>query len=210
MPPGGTRPPPRGPRKVARPHFLESAFTLEHGKVAYRADFVLYAAAVPALAVLLNSVAPQGRWAAQLLLVLAGLIAWSAIEYVLHRFVLHRVRPFRAWHEAHHDRPTALICAPTLLSSMLIVALVFGPLWLLGGLWRACALTLGVVSGYLAYAITHHATHHWRANSRWLRKRKRWHALHHHSIGGPSCYGVTSGFWDHVFGSAAPVAAHRA
>ncbi len=43
-------------------------------------------------------------------------------------------------------------------------------------------------------------THHWRSDNAWLRRRKRWHALHHHT-GHPGFYGVTSPFRDHVFGS---------
>jgi sterol desaturase/sphingolipid hydroxylase (fatty acid hydroxylase superfamily) len=126
---------------------------------------------------------------------------WSAIEYVLHRFVLHGLQPFRGWHEAHHDRPTALICAPTILSATLIFGLVFVPAWLIGELWRARALTLGVAAGYLADAITHHATHHWRGRSAWLQRRKRWHALHHHDKESHRCDGVTSTVWDDVFAS---------
>ncbi len=185
-------------------------FALEHSKSAYHADFALYGAAVLALAALVATVVPGGHWTATVLLTLAGLVGWSAIEYGLHRFVLHGVQPFRGWHEAHHDRPTALICAPTILSAALIFALVFVPAWLLGGLWRACALTLGVVAGYLCYAIIHHATHHWRADNAWLQRRKRWHALHHHSQDAPCCFGVTSAFWDHVFASARKRAARPA
>jgi len=70
----------------------------------------------------------------------------------------------------------------------------------LGDLWRASALTLGLLTGYLGYAITHHAIHHWRADNAWLKERKYWHALHHHSEQ-PGCYGVTSSVWDRVFGS---------
>jgi sterol desaturase/sphingolipid hydroxylase (fatty acid hydroxylase superfamily) len=66
----------------------------------------------------------------------------------------------------------------------------------------AGAVTLGVVAGYLAYAVTHHATHHWRSGNPWLQRRKRRHALHHHDKTVPRCYGVTSAFWDHVFRSA--------
>jgi sterol desaturase/sphingolipid hydroxylase (fatty acid hydroxylase superfamily) len=176
-------------------------FTLEHGKGAYRADFVLYGAAVLALAAFLVLDAPRAHGLGIVLWTATGLAGWSLTEYALHRFVLHGVQPFQGWHAAHHARPTALICAPTVLSAALIVMLVFLPALLLGDVWLACALTLGLVAGYLAYAITHHATHHWRADSAWLRGRKRWHALHHHSRQ-PGCYGVTSGVWDHVFGSA--------
>lgn len=178
-------------------------FTLEHSRAAYRADYILYGAAVAALATGTLAAGPREQVAQVAALVLAGLCAWSAIEYALHRFVLHGLAPFRQWHALHHERPAALICAPTMLSAGLILGLVFVPALLLGDLWRACALTFGVVGGYLAYAVTHHATHHWRADSAWLKRRRRWHALHHH-VSGPGCYGVTSAFWDRVFGTAAP------
>src|SRR5665811_1327174 len=61
------------------------------------------------------------------------------------------------------------------------------------------------LTGYLAYTITHHAIHHWHLDNTWLKRRKRWHALHHHRIEQSGCYGVTSTFLDHVFG-----ATHRA
>ena len=176
-------------------------FTLEHSKMAYRADFALYGVAVLSLATLLVLNGPAAQRVEIALWVLAGLAGWSLVEYVLHRFVLHGLQPFQGWHAEHHERPTALICAPTLLSAALIATLVFLPALLLGGVWRACAVTLGVVTGYLAYAIIHHATHHWRADSPWLRERKRWHALHHHKRW-PGCYGVTSGLWDHAFATA--------
>ena len=181
-------------------------FTLEHSRAAYRADFALYGMAVSGLAAFLVAAGPQEHWLQMTALAFTGLAAWSVIEYALHRFVLHGLQPFRRWHAQHHERPTALICAPTLLSATLIATLVFLPTLLLGGLWRACALTLGVLAGYLAYASMHHATHHWRADHAWLKQRKRWHALHHHHEhhdgGPPGCYGVTSAFWDHVLGSA--------
>jgi sterol desaturase/sphingolipid hydroxylase (fatty acid hydroxylase superfamily) len=47
----------------------------------------------------------------------------------------------------------------------------------------------------------HHAIHHWRADSAWLKQRKRWHALHHSNIEQAACFGVSSGFWDYVFRS---------
>ena len=175
-------------------------FTLEQSKVAYSADFALYGAAVVFLSTFLVVAGPQDHQLQLFAIALAGLAAWTFIEYALHRYVLHGLHPFRRWHAVHHERPTALICTPTILSAMLICALVFLPALLLGGAWRACALTIGLLIGYLIYAITHHATHHWRANGAWMLQRKHWHALHHH-IGQPGHYGVTSAFWDHVFGS---------
>lgn len=177
-------------------------FALEHSKAAYRADFAAYGAAVVVLAGVLVYSGPREHLMGFAAIALAGLVSWTAIEYALHRFVLHGIQPFSRWHAEHHERPRALICSPTIMSASLILGLVFLPALLAFGLWRAVALTLGVLVGYLGYAITHHATHHWRADSAWLRDRKRWHALHHHRVERPGHYGVTSSFWDHVFGSA--------
>ena len=78
---------------------------------------------------------------------------------------------------------------------------MFTPALLLGGRWHACALTLGVLTGYLGYTITHHMTHHSRADNAWVKRRKRWHALHHRKLHEPGHYGVTTGVWDRMFGS---------
>lgn len=180
-----------------------SLFTLEHSNAAYRADFALYGAAVVVLALFLLVAGPHGQRLEIVVFAGVGLAGWTIIEYVLHRFVMHGLRPFSHWHAEHHQRPTALICTPTILSAMLIATLVFLPaLVLSGNLWSTCALTLGVLVGYLSFSITHHAIHHWSADSAWLEQRKRWHALHHHNIGQSGCFGVTSSLWDHVFGSA--------
>ncbi len=175
-------------------------FNFEHGRLAYLADFALYGSAVVLLAAFLLIAGPVEQRLEIVTLALVGLAGWTAIEYVFHRFVLHGLQPFRRWHVEHHRRPAALICTPTILSATLIVVLVFLPSLLLGDLWRACALTFGLLTGYLGYTIMHHAVHHWHADNAWLKKRKRWHALHHHSEQA-ACYGVTSSFWDLVFGS---------
>lgn len=134
------------------------------------------------------------------LLMVAGLLAWSLIEYVLHRFVLHGLWPFQQWHALHHDQPHALIHVPAVLGALPIGGVVFLPALVLGGLWPACAFTLGVLVGYVAYAITHHATHHGRAGPHWLRRLKLVHAMHH-SVNPPAGFGVTSAFWDRVCGT---------
>jgi len=175
--------------------------TTEHGKAAHRADFVLYAVAAAVLAFLLAVVAPYERRTEIVALALLGLAAWTLVEYVLHRFVLHGLQPFRTWHAEHHRRPRALMGTPTILSAALISVLVFLPALALSDLWRASALTFGLLTGYLVYAIAHHATHHWRAGNAWTRQLKRTHALHHYRVGPPAWFGVTSPIWDIVFGT---------
>ena len=65
------------------------------------------------VAVLLAIVAPYERRTELMALALLGLVAWTLLEYVLHRFVLHGMQPFQAWHAEHHRRPQALIGTPT-------------------------------------------------------------------------------------------------
>ena len=179
-----------------------SFFSLEYSKTAHRADFVLYGLLVALLAAFLALYGPRAQLPAAAAAVLAGLAGWTAIEYVLHRFVLHGLQPFRRWHAVHHARPMDLIGTPTLVSATLIASLVFLPALALGNLWLACGLTLGVLCGYLAYSITHHATHHSHGGSAWLKHLKRAHALHHMRAERPGSYGVTSAFWDRLCGSA--------
>lgn len=176
--------------------------SIEHSRTAYVADLALYALAVVLLAGLLMVAAPAREAPALVGLVLAGVAAWTVMEYVVHRFILHGLQPFRRWHALHHAKPLALVGAPTVLSATLIVGLVAAPAWWLADGWQALALVLGVVAGYLGYGLVHHAIHHVRADLAWLKHLKRWHALHHAPGAPPRCYGVTSGFWDRVFGTA--------
>ncbi len=178
--------------------------TLKQSRLAYRLDFALYGAGIAALALLLLIAAPRPDSLAIAACSLAGLVGWSALEYVIHRFVLHGLRPFSRWHAAHHRQPGELICSPTIFSASLIFALVFLPVLELAGSWRASAVTLGILVGYFCYSLTHHATHHWRAGNAgtWLGQRKRWHAVHHHDVARGRCFGVTSGLWDRLLGTA--------
>ena len=187
--------------------------TLEHSPGAYRADFVFYGTALLGMLLWLLLRSPAGRALELVGWAFAGGAGWTLVEYLLHRFVLHGLPPFSRWHAEHHRRPTALIASPTVFTVSLFAMLAALPAWLWLGAWPACALIFGLVGGYLAYGLTHHATHHALpfalpfigARGAWLSRRKRWHALHHatpagtrHALGH---FGVSSGFWDQVFGT---------
>jgi sterol desaturase/sphingolipid hydroxylase (fatty acid hydroxylase superfamily) len=174
---------------------------LESSSTAYRADFAIYSLAVAGLAVALLVRAPAPGW--HLLgLVAGGYVLWSLLEYLLHRFVLHRVQPFRRMHEQHHLRPHAYIGTPTVVSAPLFAVLVLAPSGAMAGLWPACALTLGVLGGYLVYTTIHHICHHGRIRSVWFANRRRWHGRHHVPLQPQGCYGVSHSVWDHIFGTA--------
>lgn len=181
-----------------------SIFSIEHSIASYRADFLFYLVAVSLLAGFVALSAPPGLAPLMAALAIAGLVLWSALEYGLHRFVLHGVEPFASWHREHHQRPRALVGAPTVLSASLLGGLVLLPAWWLMGGLNSSALALGVLTGYLGYTLTHHAVHHGfsqRApNFDWLRHQTQWHARHHH-LAQPRCFGVTTRVWDHVLGT---------
>lgn len=176
-------------------------FSIELSTTGNRIEFVGYATVIAALGAFLALTGTLAQRAQGLGWVVLGVLVWSALEYVLHRFVLHGLAPFRHWHQRHHERPAALIGAPTVLSASLIALGIFVPAWWAADVRTASALTLGVAAGYFGYALTHHAIHHWRGSSAWLLRRKRWHALHHRQFDLPGHYGVTSVAWDCLFGT---------
>ena len=178
-------------------------FKLEHSRLGYWADFAFYAVASLTLVSRLVVLGPRARLPHLAGLVLLGLASWTLMEYVLHRFVMHQLPPFKRWHGEHHDRPMALISSPTYFTALLFAVLVFLPALWLADAWGATALTCGLMMGFLAFSVMHHAVHHWRASNPWFKSLKRLHALHHHS-GSACCYGVTTLFWDRVFGTLKP------
>ena len=132
----------------------------------------------------------------------AGVVAWTLIEYLLHRAVFHHAPILSRIHELHHDFPQDLIGTPGWASVPIGLILFAGPLCAVFGFDLGVAATAGLVTGYLWYVFVHYASHHWRPrrNSYLYRARLR-HARHHH-LSHSGNFGVTTGLWDHVFGTA--------
>jgi len=185
--------------------------SLEQTTTEYRIDFILYYLfCVTAVAVLLIE-EPVDTYFFLLFCITAGAAGWTLLEYLLHRFILHGVAPFKDWHALHHDRPSALIATPLVLSLSLFFLLFTVPSWIYFGCWPALALTAGMMSGYLVYGLIHHAIHHnntpWFTSAAWLSKRRVCHALHHATYNilradesvSPCHFGVSIGLWDWVF-----------
>ena len=190
-----------------------SLLSLEHSPLAYCLDFGLYAVLCLAAGTVLWVGSPPGSGLTLLLWVLAGMGLWTLLEYLLHRYVLHGIAPFSRWHAEHHLRPRALVASPVAVTLSLFVLLAALPAWWLLGKWSALALTLGLMLSYLVYGLLHHATHHpmppWIGKTAWMRQRRMCHALHHaayqtrgrSAVGSPCHFGVSSSFWDTVFGT---------
>ena len=127
----------------------------------------------------------------------AGLLLWTFLEYLLHRYLYH-VWPgaLSHGHGLHHDSPRSLIGVPWWLTSVALYGLYRAlaqllPAGALGVEMGACWL------GYIGYCLVHHGTHHWRMGGAYFRRVKRLHQLHHAF---PSTnWGVTTPLWDFVF-----------
>ena len=139
---------------------MDKLFSIEQGKVIYWADFAFYCLAIILLLAFLVTSSDSVTGQSALPVILLGVFLWTFLEYLLHRYVLHGVQPFKRWHELHHQRPRALIFAPTVLSASLFAGLVFLPVHLFSNARIASALTVGLLIGYLGYALVHHASHH--------------------------------------------------
>ncbi len=171
-------------------------------KTAYYADFAIYGAVITAAVIYTgwqSNVHDMSIW---LLTVAAGVLGWTLIEYVVHRYVFHMMPVFSPMHGAHHDAPLALVGTPTWVSLLVIFIGVFLPAWGLGSFGTATGLAVGVMIGFVWYGLVHHAIHHRhpRMIARRLIITSRRHAQHHYSTQ-PGNFGVTTLFWDRVFGT---------
>lgn len=140
-------------------------------------------------------------------LFLLGVLFWTLLEYVVHRYVFHYEPKTRIGktlhfviHGVHHDYPNdaSRLVLPPVISLPLAVffyvafALIFGAF--------AKPIFAGLLFGYVCYDMIHYATHHFPMKNRvglWL---KQYHLRHHYKDDAVG-FGVSSPLWDYVFGT---------
>jgi sterol desaturase/sphingolipid hydroxylase (fatty acid hydroxylase superfamily) len=133
-----------------------------------------------------------------------GFIFWSPIEYFLHRYLGHEwtfKSKFRKEHQKHHflkdyfashtDKTIAVfpIMILIVLVGMFFVALKYSLLF-----------GIGFLLSYLTYEWFHKSLHVKSPRTR-LGKCLRKHHFHHHFENPNMNFGVTTRFWDRVFGT---------
>src|SRR5437016_8446884 len=134
-----------------------------------------------------------------------GILLWTPIEYLIHRYVFH-YEPKTALgkqlhyiiHGVHHDYPNdarRLVMPPSISIPLAILFLALFAITL--GRF-APAVSAGFGFGYVCYDSIHYAIHHFamkRGVWLWL---KQYHLRHHYRddhVG----YGISSPLWDYVF-----------
>jgi len=173
---------------------------MEQSKVGYYADFIVFPLLMVGLAIREMEVL-RGFPYLWLGSVAFGLLMWTIVEYGVHRCVLHSIETVARLHEQHHAKPGAYVGTPTWMSLLCFVLGGFAPALVLFGWQVASGLTIGLLFGYLWYLLVHDAVHRRQVQrGSLLYKLKIHHARHHHAKM-PGNFGVTSSFWDRVFGT---------
>ncbi|MGD8862176.1 MAG: sterol desaturase family protein [Myxococcales bacterium] len=141
---------------------------------------------------------------------LGGVLLWTLIEYLLHRFAFHvqpkselpaKITAF-VTHGYHHEFPNdrLRLVAPLVLS--IPIAMPVALLCVLAaGRYHGMMLLGGILLGYIAYDWVHYYTHHFRPTTRLGKYLRRYHMEHHYKDSGAH-FGISSPLWDFVFGTA--------
>ncbi|KAI7863590.1 hypothetical protein BDF14DRAFT_1842392 [Spinellus fusiger] len=137
-----------------------------------------------------------------------GMVIWTLLEYVLHRFLFHlddylpdhqiAFTLHFTLHGFHHYLPMdklRLVMPPTL------AGLIIYPLTRLGHLLfppiMAYSVIAGGLFGYVIYDCMHYYLHHAKVFKYHFREMKKYHMAHHYK-NYESGYGITSKLWDYM------------
>jgi sterol desaturase/sphingolipid hydroxylase (fatty acid hydroxylase superfamily) len=170
------------------------------GTFGYYSDFLVCFACSAVLCALAMS---QSTWHVRvewLVWVALGIGLWTLLEYGIHRLLYHGVDFFIRLHAVHHEEPDAYIGAPPFIGIALIFLVITLP-FLLFSLMAASGLTTGMLVGYMGYQLVHHTTHFWQPpRGTYLYRARLRHSGHHYhrDLGN---FGVTTIFWDWLFGT---------
>jgi len=136
-----------------------------------------------------------------------GLFFFTLVEYVMHRYLFHigtgtkkREKFQYTLHGVHHEYPKdkERLAMPPVMSITISTLLLFLFKFIIGDI--VFAFLPGFLVGYAFYLVMHYIQHIFKApkgffNSWWAN-----HAVHHYKDQ-TKAYGVTSPFWDYVFGT---------
>lgn len=181
--------------------FVSSLFSSRMTPFTFMLDFYAY----PVFIIIALSIGALGMrhevwWYGPALLIL-GYAIWTLVEYLMHRYVFHHVPGVKPLHMAHHADAHDLIGQPTIVSFTLILVLGYLPSVYLFGGYAGCFPFVGLMAGYLAFSSVHFIVHHAEQSKfGFIRKLKRGHAIHHYG-NNKFNFGVTTLFWDRVFGT---------
>lgn len=143
-----------------------------------------------------------------LIAILCGALAWSFLEYILHRFAGHVARGrnhFSREHLRHHGTPDYFSPLWQKILSAAVAVPIAGGFWtLIAGFEAGVVFAVSFAFTYGVYEWLHMRLHTHAPRNAYGRWARRHHFFHH--FGDPEMnHGVTSPFWDIVFRTHVPV-----
>jgi len=138
-------------------------------------------------------------------LFLLGLLTFSLVEYVMHRYLFHMSTHTRrreklqyTFHGVHHEFPKdkGRLAMPPIIS-VLLASSILGLFYLLMQ-EAAFAFFPGFILGYAAYLFVHYIVHAYQPPKNLFKVLWINHAVHHYKDQ-TKAYGVSSPLWDYVF-----------
>lgn len=137
---------------------------------------------------------------------LSGLLLFTLFEYLIHRYLYHFPTVYKEGHipyilhGIHHKYPRdkKRLVMPPLLSVLLATIILALNYWLFG--FSGIAFTGGFLVGYASYLSVHYAVHAFKPPTNFLKTLWINHNIHHH-LDDSKAFGVSSPFWDYVFGT---------
>jgi len=140
------------------------------------------------------------------LLSFSGLLMWTFVEYVLHRFVFHYEaksdfgkKLHWLFHGVHHDYPNdamRLVMPPGI--SLPLASLFYFLFSLIIPVPVLFSFFGFFLLGYLFYDMSHYAFHHLSSTNKMFMYLKRKHMEHHYKDPNHT-FGVSSPLWDYIF-----------
>jgi sterol desaturase/sphingolipid hydroxylase (fatty acid hydroxylase superfamily) len=145
---------------------------------------------------------------------LFGILAFSFVEYSVHRFILHGRFPdgrgashvlhraFDHLHIEHHARPwDSNHNGGTLNDTLLPIVTIFVLFALTTPFATGPVFWAAIAASYVAEEWVHHALHYCQFRHPWFLALRRHHSLHHAAPGTESNYGLSSPLWDILLGT---------
>lgn len=134
----------------------------------------------------------------------AGVVGWTLVEYVFHRWLGHhpRLRPnfFSVEHTRHHSKGNYFAPLKFKVRTAAIVLAILTPVAILIAGAGGLAFSLGLTGMYLVYEWFHRQAHVSVGATAYGRHMRRHHFFHHFE--NPKMnHGVTTPVWDWVFGT---------
>tara|TARA_B100001109_G_C18864333_1_gene476044 strand:+ start:2396 stop:3019 length:624 start_codon:yes stop_codon:yes gene_type:complete len=135
-----------------------------------------------------------------------GMLTFSLVEYLMHRFIYHLPSVYQeggiafALHGIHHKFPRdkKRLVMPPILSVVLASIILSLNFFLMGN--NGFPFTAGFLFGYAAYLSVHYIVHRYKPPNNVFRVLWIHHSIHHYQDD-EVAFGVSSPLWDYVFGT---------